>query len=60
MDRNIFAADLRLFAVLYPVATTSQISPVPSPTIPLSAARSEVVILSDLICPSFVQTEAKL
>ena len=46
----IFAADQELFDVSSPVSTPSSASQVSSPTNPYSAAGSEDVILSDLMC----------
>ena len=57
---NIFAADLWLYDVSYPVSTPSPASHVSSPTIPSSAAGSEGVILSGLMCPEIVSTEVQL
>jgi len=51
INHNIFAADLGLFGVSYHVSAQSPASQVSCPTTPSSAAGSEYLILSDMMCP---------
>jgi len=52
INHNIFAADLELFGASFHVSAQSPASQVSSsPTTPSSAAGSEYLILSDMMCP---------
>jgi len=51
ISHNIFAANQELIDVSYPFSTLSPASQVSSPTTSSSAAGSEDIILSDLMCP---------